>query len=162
MKHILISIAILLLLSGCQDAKEKQAQHDATVAQEAREQLFEELKAKEMADQKAKEEKEKDSKLSQIGITIDKGVLTVDTNKTKGFLQDLGNKLENKMTAINKDLEDGTLSEKNAGVELNKTHINIDLNKTKSFLEDWSKKMQAFIKELDNIAKELDEKAKNE
>ncbi|MDQ1326165.1 MAG: hypothetical protein QG564_1290 [Campylobacterota bacterium] len=162
MKHILISIAILLLLSGCQDAKEKQAQHDATVAQEAREQLFEELKAKEMADQKAKEEKEKDSKLSQIGITIDKGVLTVDTNKTKGFLQDLGNKLENKMTAINKDLEDGTLSEKNAGVELNKTHINIDLNKTKSFLEDWSKKMQAFIKELDDIVKGLDEKAKNE
>ncbi|DAB39985.1 MAG TPA: hypothetical protein CFH81_07145 [Sulfurovum sp. UBA12169] len=158
MKRILMSGIVLLALSGCQDGREKQAQHDAAVAQEAREQLLEELKAKEIADQKIKEEKEKDSKLSQIGVTIDKGILTVDTNKTKGFFQDLGNKLENKMKTLGKDLEDGTLSEKEAGIELNKTHINIDLNKTKSFLEDWSIKMQALIRELDNITKELDEK----
>jgi hypothetical protein len=162
MKRILISGIVLLALSGCQDSKEEQARHDAIIAQEAREQLLEELKAKETAEQKAKEEKEKDSKLSQMGVTIDKGVLTVDTNKTKGFFQDLGNKLENKMKTISKDLDDGTLNEKEAGIELNKTHINIDLNKTKNFLDDWSVKMQALIKELNTIIKELDEKADNE
>ena len=155
MKQTMIALSILLALSGCQDDKEKQAEHDAKVAQEAREQLLKELKAQE-------EEKEKNSKLSQIGITVDKGIITVDTNKTKGFFLDLSSKLEDKMKSISEDINRGAVNEKDAGIEINHTHINIDLNKTKSFLENWKEKIQAFIKEFDSITKEIDEKTNNE
>lgn len=155
MKHRLITISVLLALNGCQGDKERQAEHDAKVAQEAREQLLKELKAQE-------EEKEKNSKLSQIGITVDKGIITVDTNKTKGFFLDLSSKLEDKMKSISEDINRGAVNEKDAGIEINHTHINIDLNKTKSFLENWKEKIQAFIKEFDSITKEIDEKTNNE
>ncbi len=42
MKYVLWSILILFSLSGCQDKKEEQAQHDAKTAQEARTQLLKE------------------------------------------------------------------------------------------------------------------------
>ena len=42
MKHILLTIFLLFSLSGCQDKKEDQAQHDAKIAQEARVQLLKE------------------------------------------------------------------------------------------------------------------------
>lgn len=155
MKHTMIAISVLFALSGCQGDKEKQAEHDAKVAQEAREQLLKELKAQE-------EEKEKNSKLSQIGITVDKGIITVDTNKTKGFFLDLSSKLEDKMKSISEDINRGAVNEKDAGIEINHTHINIDLNKTKSFLENWKEKLQAFIKEFDSMTKEIDEKTNTE
>lgn len=155
MKHRLITISVLLALNGCQGDKERQAEHDAKVAQEAREQLLKELKAQE-------EEKEKNSKLSQIGITVDKGIITVDTNKTKGFFLDLSSKLEDKMKSISEDINRGAVNEKDAGIEINHTHINIDLNKTKSFLENWKEKLQAFIKEFDSMTKEIDEKTNTE
>ena len=44
--------------------------------------------------------------------------------------------------------------------EMDETHINIDLNKTKSFLDNWGKKMQGFVKEFNNIAKEFDNQEK--
>ncbi|MDD2399319.1 MAG: hypothetical protein PHR75_01760 [Sulfurovum sp.] len=157
MKQTMIALSVLLALNGCQGDKEKQAEHDAKVAQEAREQLLKELKA-----QEEEEEKEKNSKLSQIGITVDKGIITVDTNKTKGFFLDLSNKLEDKMKSISEDINRGAVNEKDAGIEINHTHINIDLNKTKSFLENWKEKIQALIKEFDSMTKEIDEKTNNE
>ena len=60
-----------------------------------------------------------------------------------------------KVEQMNKELENGTIDETEAGIEINQTHINIDLNKTKSFLDIMGKKMQGYVKELENVVQEL-------
>ena len=155
MKHILFSLILLLSFSGCQDKKEEQAQHDAKIAQEARAQLLKEQQAAEEA-KKKQEEFEKNNKFSKIGITTEDGKIIIDTNKTKSYFQDLAHQMKTKMDKMSKDLEKGIVKNEEAGIEMNETHINIDLNKTKSFLDTWGKKMQEFVKEFDDIAKEFD------
>lgn len=155
-KHILFSLILLLLFSGCQDKKEEQTQHDAKIAQEARAQLLkEQAKAKEK-----QEELEKNNKFSKIGITSEDGKIIIDTNKTKSYFKDLAHQMKTKMDKMSKDLEKGIVKNEEAGIEANETHINIDLNKTKSFLDTWGKKMQGFVKEFDDIAKEFDNQNK--
>ena len=155
-KHILFSLILLLLFSGCQDKKEEQAQHDAKVAQEARAELL-----KEQAEAKKKQEEfEKNNKFSKIGITTEDGKIIIDTNKTKNYFQDLAHQMKTKMDKMSKDLEKGIVKNEEAGIEMNETHINIDLNKTKTFLDTWGKKMQEFVKEFDDIAKEFDNQNK--
>jgi len=154
MKNILLSLLILFSLSGCQDKKENQAQHDAKIAQEARAQL---LKEQELAKKKL-EALEKNNKFSHMGVTSTEGKITIDTNKTKSYFKSLAEKMKTKMDKLSKDMEKGIVKNEEAGIEMDETHINIDLNKTKTFLDTWGKKMQGFVKELDNIAKEFDTK----
>ena len=150
-KYILFSLLILFSLSGCQDKKEDQAKHDAKIAQEARAQL---LKEQEEA-KKKQEELEKNSKFSQIGVTSKEGKITIDTNKTKEYFKGLAHQMKTKMDKMSTDLEKGIIKNEEAGIEMDETHINIDLNKTKTFLETWGKKMQGFVKEFDEVAKEF-------
>jgi len=151
MKQILIAMILLLSFSGCQDKKEDQAQHNAKIAQEARAQLL-----KEQAEAKKKQkELEKNHKYSKIGITSENGKIIIDTNKTKSYFKDLAHQMKTKMDKMSKDLEKGIVKNEEAGIEMDETHINIDLNKTKTFLETWGKKMQGFVKEFDEIAKEF-------
>ena len=151
MKHILLSTLLLFFLSGCQDKKEDQAQHDAKIAQEARTQLL-----KEQAEAKQKQEElEKNNKYSKIGITKEDGKIIIDTNKTKSYFKDLAHQMKTKMDKMSKDLEKGIVKNEEAGIEMDETHINIDLNKTKNFLDTWGKRMQGFVKEFDNIAKDF-------
>lgn len=155
MKHILFPLILLLLFSGCQDKKEEQAQYDAKIAQKARAELL-----KEQAEAKKRKELEKNNKYSKIGITSEDGKIIIDTNKTKSYFKDLAHQMKTKMDKMSKDLEKGIVKNEEAGIEANETHINIDLNKTKSFLDTWGKKMQGFVKEFDDIAKEFDNQNK--
>ena len=98
-------------------------------------------------------------KLSPVGIEIKENKITIDTNKTKDFFQQLGKNIEAKMTQLTQKLEKGIVDEKEAGVHIDDSHINIDLNKTKDFLETWGKQLQGFVKEFDNMAKEIDNKS---
>jgi len=150
-KSALVVIMLILSLSGCQDKKEDQAQHDAKIAQEARAQL---IKEQEEA-KKKQEELEKNDKFSKIGIASKNGKITIDTNKTKSYFKDLAHQMKTKMDKMSKDLEKGIVKNEEAGIEMDETHINIDLNKTKTFLDTWGKKMQGFVKEFDDIAKEF-------
>ena len=78
MRHLLISLILLLSFTGCED-QEQQAEHDAKIAQQARAELLAELKAKkERTDNNA-------SKLHKMGITMEDGTIIIDTNKTKDF-----------------------------------------------------------------------------
>jgi hypothetical protein len=141
----------LLFLSACQDSTESQAKHDAKIAQEARDQLL-----KEQAEtRKEKEEKEKNSKFTQMGIASKDGKVTIDTNKTKQYFKNLAHIMKNKMDKMSKDLEKGIVKNKEAGIEMDETHINIDLNKTKHFLDIWGKKIQAYVNDFDEITKEF-------
>ncbi len=160
MKQLLIILVLLLSFSGCQDSKEKQAQHDAQVAQQAKTELLAQLKEEEKRKKELASQKE--NKLSKIGITTEDGKIIIDTNKTKDFFKDIATKMKNKMEKLSKDIEQGIIKDKNAGIEIDEKHINIDLNKTKTFLENFTKKVQGFVKEFDNIAQEIDKTAKGQ
>ena len=141
----------ILFLSGCQNNTENQAKHDALVAQEARNQLL-----KEQAEEKrVKEEREKSSKFTQMGIASKDGKVTIDTNKTKQYFKGLAYIIKSKMDKMSKDLEKGIVKNKEAGIEVDETHINIDLNKTKHFLDTWGKKIQSYVNDFDEITKDF-------
>lgn len=149
MRYLLISLILLLSFTGCED-KEKQAKHDAKIAQQAREALLTELKAKKGLQDK------NTSKLNNMGINMEDGTITIDTNKTKDFFRDLNKKMGDHMKKFSDDLEKGIVETKEAGIEINEQHIHIDLNKTQDLLIDWGKKIQIFVQEFDEMAKTLE------
>lgn len=196
MKHLLFTLLLLFSFSGCGEDEAK-AKLDAKLAQETqnaldakvqKDALLAELKAKDLALEKARKEaqvaqaklleqeqekkdaflkeqlqKEKkakevaqNKKLSNVGINIDNNKITIDTDKTKSFFENLGKTLETKITKLTKEIETGIIHQDDAGVHIDKNNINIDLNKTKDFLELWGKKMQSFVKDFDTMAKEID------
>ena len=149
MRYLLISLMLLLSFTGCED-KEQQAKHDAKIAQQARAELLAELEAK-------KELQDKNtSKLNNMGINMEDGTITIDTNKTKDFFRDLNKKMGEQMKKLSDDLEKGVVETKEAGIEINEQHIHIDLNKTQDLLIDWGKKIQVFVQEFDEIANTLE------
>jgi len=156
MKIFLSSLVFLLVFAGCQSNTQKQAQHDAQVAKQARAELLAELKAK--------EERQlpdiNQSKLSQFGITTIDGKIIIDTNKTKYFFKTMASKMKNKMETFSKNIDKGIIHEEKAGIEVEETYIHIDINKTKSFLENFTQKMQGFAKEFDTIAEMIEQNKK--
>ena len=153
MRHLLMSLILLLSFTGCENKEQQakqQAEHDAKIAQQAREALREELKAKkDLPENNA-------SKLNKIDIHINDGTITIDTNKTKDFLRNLNKKMDTQMKKISEDLEKGILETKDAGVEINEQHIHIDLNKTQDILMNWGKQIQVFVKEFNEMTKMLE------
>ncbi len=178
MRHILISLILLLSFTGCQEkeqqSSEAPAKHDSKTAADTRAEVLAEFEAEKKAQlaqvqateakikalkvsppTKPQTEKEED-KLSNMGVKMDNDVITIDTNKTKTFLKDLSKRMEKQMKKISHDLDKGIIEAKEAGVDINNGHINIDLNKTQDLFESWSKKIQVFTNEFDNISKSLD------
>lgn len=153
MRSLFFSILLLFSFTACENRSETQTQRDARIAQEAREALMAELKAKEEAEKKAHE---KNSTLFKIGISKEENVITIDTNKTKHFFEEIGEKLSKQMEQLSKEAEEGKFSHQEAGIEADEKHIVIDINKTESFLDKWIQKMQNFAKELDELLKAFD------
>jgi len=158
MKHLLISLIILLTFTGCQDKEndaKKQAAHDAQIATQARAEVRAEYEAKQ-ASQKAQIEAEKNTKLNQMGVEMHNGTITIDTNKTKDFFNALNKKMEVQMKKISDDLQKGIIDAKEEGIQINDERITIDLNKTKNLLEVWGKKIQSFAQEFDEVSQTLE------
>jgi len=158
MKHLLITLIVLLSFTGCQDKEndaKKQAAHDAKIAAKAKAEVLAELEAKQ-AVQKANIETQRNTKLNQIGVAMRNGTITIDTNKTKNFFNTLNKKMELQMKKISDDLQKGIIDAKEEGIQVNNERISIDLNKTKTLLETWGKKIKNFAKEFDEVAQTLD------
>ncbi len=157
MKHIFLLGILLLTLTGCQDKAKEQAAHDAQIAEKVRAEVRAEYEAKEAA-RKAELEKQKQvaTKLNRMGIDMENGKIIIDTNQTKTFFNNLGKQMQQKIKKMSEDLQKGVIHDQEAGIEIDNEHINIDLNKTKTLLEIWTKKMQGFVKEFDNVAKNLE------
>lgn len=149
MRYLFVSLLILLSFTGCED-KEQQAQHDAQVAQQARAELLAELEAK-----KVQKERE-NTKLNKMGINVDNGTITIDTNKTKYFFHDLGKRMDAQMKKMAEDMQRGIIEHQDAGVEINEQHIHIDLNKTRALLMDLGQTIEVFVQEFDDMAKALE------
>ena len=154
MRHLLITLILLLSFTGCQnkeDDAKTQAAHDAKIIAQAKAEVHAEVKAKQ-----AHIEAQKNTNLNQVGIGMHNGTLTIDTNKTKNFFNALNKKMEVQIKKISDDLQKGIIDAKEGGIQMNDERITIDLNKTKTLLEIWGKKIQVFAKEFDNVAKNLD------
>ena len=154
MRYLLLSLLLLFTLSGCQDKEQQQkeqAKHDAQIAQQARTELLSQLE-KEKQVQEAK-----NNRFSHMGVKMDQGTITIDTNKTKDFLKDLGRRMNVQMKQVSDDLQKGIIDAQEAGVKINNGNINIDLNKTQTLLDEWSKKIEGYVKEFDKITKEIED-----
>ena len=155
MKHLLISLILLLSFTACQDKAtdtKKQAAHDAKIAAQARAEVRAEYEAK----QKSEKEAQKNTKLNQMGVAMHDGTITIDTNKTKDFFNALNKKMEVQMKKISDDLQKGIIDAKEEGIQVSDERITIDLNKTKNLLEIWGQKIQSFAKEFDEVAQTLE------
>ena len=197
MKHLLLASLLLFALNSCGEDEQKLAQQSKQLqeTQAQKEALLAEIKAKDTALAKAREdakaaqakllieeeakkeaflEAEKikaetkkrqiqeagqNTQLAPVGVEVNEHKITIDTQKTKDFLQQLGKTFENKINKMTQDLEKGIVDEKDAGIKIDDTRINIDLNKTKDVLETWAKKMQGFVQTFDSMAKEVDTQA---
>jgi len=154
MRHLLLSLLLLLTFSGCQDKEhqqKEQAKHDAQIAQQARTELLAQLEKEKQA------EEAKNNRFSHMGVKMDQGTITIDTNKTKDFLKELGQRMNVQMKQVSDDLQKGIIDAQGAGVKVNNGNINIDLNKTQTLLDEWSKKIDGYVKEFDEIAKEIED-----
>ncbi len=137
--------------------KKAAKENEAKIAQQVKEALLAEQKAKEKPLQEKQNILESNtSKLSNMGVQIGDGVITVDTNKTKNYFKLITEKMSKKIKEMSTDLEKGIIKAKNAGIEMSEDHINIDLNKTKDLLEDWNQKIKVFIEEFDTLAKDIE------
>ena len=158
MKHLLITLILLLTFTGCQDKEndaKKQAAHDAKIAAQARAEVRAEFEAKQAAE-KAQLEAQKNTKLSQMGIGMNNGTITIDTNKTRSFFDTLNQKMEVQMKKISDDLQKGIIDAQEEGIQVNDERITIDLNKTKNLLEIWGQKIKNFAKEFDAVTQTLE------
>lgn len=158
MRHLLMMLMLLFAFTGCEDREQlakDQAAHDAQIAQQAREALLAELEAQKAELQKRSQEKN-ETKLTQMGVHMDDGVITIDTNKTKDFFRDLNEKMAVRIKKISDDLEKGVIETKEAGVEMREQQLHIDLNKTQDFLQEWGRKMQVLMQEFEDMTKSLD------
>ncbi|MBN2767800.1 MAG: hypothetical protein JXQ68_01745 [Campylobacterales bacterium] len=90
---------------------------------------------------------DKNTVLNNMGIEIHGEKITIDGNKTKLFLEELGAQIEKELNATQKELEEGNFSSEKIGVELKDEKISIDLNKTKNFLQSLIELMDSLIKE---------------
>jgi len=178
MRHLILSLILLFSISACEDhkaqeektkllaqlqAKEESLKQARLETKIANEKLLAQEKAQKEAfiknqEKKAQEVKQsrQNEKLSNVGISIQKDTITIDTNKTKDFFTNIGKTLETKLKKITTDMKKGMIDDNDTGIKIDKSHINIDLNKTKDFLELWGEKMQGFVKDIDNMAKEFD------
>ncbi len=154
MRHLLLPLLLLFTLSGCQDKEQQQkeqAKHDTKIAQQARAELLIEL------EKEKKEQEEKNNRFSHMGVKMDQGTIIIDTDKTKDFIKDLGQRMNVQMRQVSDDLQKGIIDAQEAGVKVNNGNINIDLNKTQTLLNAWSKKIDGYVKEFDEIAKEIED-----
>ena len=174
MRYLLLLPLLLFTFTACQDKEQAQkelAARDAKIVEQVRSELQKEFSLKEKALKKAYEEKEallkklhansmknptQNDKLNTMGVHVEEGVISIDTNKTKDFFKTLSSTMNQKMKEVNDDMEKGIIDIKNAGIQINNEHINIDLNKTKELLDLWGAKMKSFVQEIDSLAQEID------
>ncbi|SFV57050.1 hypothetical protein MNB_SV-3-1345 [hydrothermal vent metagenome] len=151
MKYILLTFFLLFSFSGCNDEKEQTGKDTLLAELKAKNEDLRktQLEVKKIQDKLAKQAQ--NNKFSKVGITIQENTITIDTNKTKDFFQNIGKKLQK----FTHSMKEGIVHEKDAGIRIEKTHIDIDLNKTKSFLGAWGEKIQSYAKEIDKMIKKI-------
>jgi len=99
----------------------------------------------------------KEGFMHKIGFDAKDGVISLDTNKTKGYFKELGENIKDTSKALSKDIKENTLKvTKEIGIEMDKNgSLKIDPNKTKSFMEDMGDKMENIVNDVDSFTRTL-------
>lgn len=133
---------IVLILSGCGDSAE-----DAKADQKV------EAFKNEIAHKASKEEEtiaiqepivenntsSDEGFMKKIGFETNGSIITLDTNKTKGYIHEI----------------EGNLKEKSIELSKNIQEIGIDMNKTKDFVSDMGKKMENIAQNVDTFTRDI-------
>jgi hypothetical protein len=151
---------IVLILSGCGDSAE-----DAKANQKV------EAFKNEIAHKASKEEETMATQepivenntssdegfMKKIGFETNGSIITLDTNKTKGYINALGNNLKEKSIELSRDIKEGTLkATKGIGIEMDQNgSLAIDMNKTKDFVNDMGKKMENIAQDVDKFTRSI-------
>lgn len=155
MKYLLITLMLLLAFTGCQDKEhdtQKEKEHDTKIVAQIPSKVLVESEAKQSKEISVKEKvevsetnisKKPMTKLNQIGIDMEHGTITIDTNKTKKFFNHLSEQMQVQMGKISHDIA--------SSVDMNTQSIHIDLNQTQNLLQTWDKKIKNFVKEFDTV-----------
>ena len=97
-----------------------------------------------------------------MGVKMENGTITIDTNKTKDFLKEFSQKMHVQMKQVSDDLQKGVIDAQEGGVQINNGNINIDLNKTQTFFDAWSKTIEGYAKEFDAMTKAIENNSTEE
>ncbi len=85
-----------------------------------------------------------------MGINIGDGKISIDTNRTKSFLESISKACK---SGFNLGIEKASKEmpkEEDLGIKVESEKIEIDLNKTKNFMKKWLKAVEVFAKELNS------------
>ena len=164
-----LSVALLIgFMTGCESKEEKEQVKQAELfkeeqIQKAAQKVEEDKKvakvAKEAVTEKARLaaiQAENPSAMNKMGVSMEEGKLTIDTNKAKEFFTIFKKKLDDTSEQIDKEIREGNLTLTiPVGIEVTNRKVSIDINKTKSFLDSWGERMTDFAKEFDTMTKTL-------
>ncbi|MEJ2528104.1 MAG: hypothetical protein P8Y49_08530 [Sulfurovaceae bacterium] len=89
---------------------------------------------------------DRETVLSNMGIDIKGDKITIDSNKTKVFLEELGERIDQEINATQKEIEEGNFTSEKMGIEITKEKVSIDLNQTKNFLQNIIDLMESLTK----------------
>ncbi|HHD72629.1 MAG TPA: hypothetical protein ENL02_01745 [Epsilonproteobacteria bacterium] len=179
MYKIALACLVVLAMAGCESKQEKeqakqaelfkqeQIQKAATEAKavvqksaerEAAAKVSTQKRAVEEADCRATEKANEPSVMEKMGVSMQDGKITIDTNKTVEFFSIFQKKLDNTTRELDRELREGNLTMTvPVGVEVTSEKVSIDLNKSKSFFDSWGEKMLGFAKEFDKMTQILHE-----
>lgn len=101
--------------------------------------------------------KKEDGFMKKIGFSSKDGTISLDTNKAKDYLHDLGDEIKDKSQKISKDIKEKTLTvTKDIGIAMDRNgSLTIDTNKTKSFMKNMGEKMENIAKDVDKFVREV-------
>ncbi|KIM06518.1 MAG: hypothetical protein KU38_12905 [Sulfurovum sp. FS08-3] len=129
-------LLVVLILGGCGDSAE-----DIKANQKV-EAFKNEIAHKASKEEEAivdNNESHKEGFMKKIGFETNGSIITLDTNKTKGYIHELGSNLKEKSIQLSKNIQE----------------IDIDINKTKNFVSDMGKKMENIAQDVDTFTRSI-------
>ncbi len=153
MRVLAVVFLAILILVGCQDAKQKEQTRVKEIQK-----LKLELKSKDEQITALKKsilllEGDTNTTLSRLGFHMSGEKIIIDTNKTKNYLKELNKRFKKRVTKLSREIKDGVVNEKDVGLEANSTTIKIDLKKTKNTLEKFKVKFEEIFEDILNKEK---------
>jgi len=134
-------LPIYLILAGCDNKEDILKSDDRAIKQK----------------EKIQNTKEIQDSSNILGVSQKDGVITIDTNRTKNFLQGMVDKLENGLKDAQSTIKNNRVdSAEDAGIIIGKDKISIDINKTEKFLNKWRSTMEDAVNQMDQAIQEVE------
>jgi len=134
-------LPIYLILVGCDNKEDILKSDDRAIKQK----------------EKIQNTKEIQDSSNILGVSQKDGMITIDTNKTKNFLQGMVDKLEDGLKDVQSTIKNNRVdSAEDAGIIIGKDKISIDINKTEKFLNKWRSTMEDAVNQMDQAIQEVE------